>query len=688
MATAHRGDPGREERAPDTTFPPTEILIDSPGVDDVPASAVSGRPPGDGRGRGAHGPVSASAPPTPAGPPPGAVPPPPPPRQKRSRRPPRPSLFVAVAGAAPATDEAVQEGRRRERRAIARRLQDAGFDEAWSHWPWLLIAVAVPLVSALLRGTPTTGMIVWIIGVVALAVGCVFTARSMSYRGGKVDARTGFTDREGRRLLYLQAAGCLGLLCLHPWLAESPGSRGLLTGPLLAATAAVVGVLLAPMGRWAAVIALLPASEGMARLFDPAARPGAGPVWFLAAAVIGGLALLEHYRWQRAKRLLMEQDLHVSTLEQDRDGAIRADQEKSRFLAIASHDLRQPVHALGLFAASLERRLQGTEEEPLIRNVMRSIEGLERSFNAMLDISRLDAGTVEPNLQHFPLRDLFRRLHMHYAGQAEAAGLGLRFSPGGKSVTSDPQLLERILGNLIQNAIKYTEEGGVVVVARTTEDYLNLEVWDTGIGIKSTDLPRIFAEFYQVGQSERSRTQGLGMGLAIVKRLAHLLGYRLMVASRPGRGTMFRLSVPLGGLPEIPEFTTAADTVPMPVMEPRSVLVIDDEESIRLGLQLLLEEWGYETIIAATAAEAADAVRARATPPDLILSDLHLGDGPDGIAAIRAVRELCALQVPAILVTGDTSREELRRATESGHTVLFKPLQPRKLFNALRGMVS
>jgi CheY-like chemotaxis protein/anti-sigma regulatory factor (Ser/Thr protein kinase) len=319
---------------------------------------------------------------------------------------------------------------------------------------------------------------------------------------------------------------------------------------------------------------------------------------------------------------------------------------------------------------------------------MRSIEGLERSFNAMLDISRLDAGTVEPNLQHFPLRDLFRRLHMHYAGQAEAAGLGLRFSPGGKSVTSDPQLLERILGNLIQNAIKYTEEGGVVVVARTTEDYLNLEVWDTGIGIKSTDLPRIFAEFYQVGQSERSRTQGLGMGLAIVKRLAHLLGYRLMVASRPGRGTMFRLSVPLGGLPEIPEFTTAADTVPMPVMEPRSVLVIDDEESIRLGLQLLLEEWGYETIIAATAAEAADAVRARAMPPDLILSDLHLGDGPDGIAAIRAVRELCALQVPAILVTGDTSREELRRATESGHTVLFKPLQPRKLFNALRGMVS
>ncbi|OWQ48185.1 hypothetical protein CDL60_06280 [Roseateles noduli] len=717
MATVHRGDRGTREHAPDTGFPPTEILIDSPDVLDVPASVVSGassagdphgsgadRSPGsaswtagaaspsssgtsdatgDGTGDGAGG----DGTPTGGGEPPSADGLPP--RPKRSRRPPKPSLFVAVAGAVAENDESVQEGRRRERRAITRRLQDAGFDEAWSHWPWLLTAVAVPLISALLRGMPAAGLMVWVFGVIALALGCVFTARSLSHRGPRTDnSRMAFSDREGRRLLYLQAAGCLGLLALHPWLAESPGARGLLTGPLLAATAAVLGVLLAPMGRWAAVIAVLPASEGLARLFDPTARAGAGPVWFLAAAVVGGLALLEHHRWQRAKRLLMEQDLQLSTIEQDRDGAIRADQEKSRFLAIASHDLRQPVHALGLFAASLERRLQGTEEEPLIRNVMRSIEGLERSFNAMLDISRLDAGTVEPNLQHFTLRDLFRRLHMHYAGQAEGAGLGLRFSPGGKSVTSDPQLLERILGNLIQNAIKYTEEGGVVVVARSTSTHLNLEVWDTGIGIKSSDLPRIFAEFYQVGQSERSRTQGLGMGLAIVKRLAHLLGYRLMVASRPGRGTMFRLSIPLGGLPEIPEFTTAADTVPMPVMEPRSVLVIDDEEPIRIGLQLLLEEWGYESIIAATAAEAAEAVRTRAAPPDLILSDLHLGDGPDGIAAIRAVRELCRMEVPAILVTGDTSREELRRATESGHTVLFKPLQPRKLFNALRGMVS
>jgi CheY-like chemotaxis protein len=191
-----------------------------------------------------------------------------------------------------------------------------------------------------------------------------------------------------------------------------------------------------------------------------------------------------------------------------------------------------------------------------------------------------------------------------------------------------------------------------------------------------------------VGHGERSRSQGLGMGLAIVKRLAHLLGYRLTVVSRPGRGTMFRLSIPVGGLPEIQDVTAAADTLPMSVMQPRSVLVIDDEEPIREGLRILLEEWGYCAVVAASAAEAEHTVQALQAPPDLILSDLHLGEGPDGIAAIEAVRQRLGHEVPAILVTGDTSHQELRRCTESGHTVLFKPLQARKLFNVLRGMVT
>jgi len=414
--------------------------------------------------------------------------------------------------------------------------------------------------------------------------------------------------------------------------------------------------------------------------------------WMLAGLALSGAAWgaawIRRRLWLRdAKRHIAGED-RIRALQKERDDALRADEEKSRFLAIASHDLRQPVHALGLFAATLEKRLHGTKEEPLVRNLVRSIDGLDRSFYAMLDVSRLDAGTMEPNFQHFPLRDLFRRLHMHYAGQAEQAGLGLRFSPGGKFVTSDPQLLERILGNLIQNSIKYTQHGGIVVVARSTETDFNIEVWDTGVGIRPSDLPRVFDEFYQAGRDEKRRVQGLGMGLAIVKRLVRLLGHSLTVASQPRRGTMFRIGIAKGALPEIQDATAAADTLPLPALQPRMVLVIEDDEAIRGGLTLLLEEWGYQALAAAGAEQAVRLVRQLDLPPDLILSDLHLGDSPDGICAIDVVRRECGCEVPAILVTGDTSHEEVQRATDSGHPVLFKPVQPRKLLNTLRALVS
>ena len=421
----------------------------------------------------------------------------------------------------------------------------------------------------------------------------------------------------------------------------------------------------------------------------------------LASALAVLLALAGHRRWHHATRLGFEQTDQLNAALAARDAALKADQDKSRFLAIASHDLRQPVHAIGLFAATLERRLEGSVELPLVRNLSRAIDGLDRSFNVLLDISQLDAGAIEPQVQHFALRDLFRRLHMHYAGQAEqkGLGLGLRFAPGGKSISSDPQLLERILGNLVQNAIKYTERGGVVVVARSTAEHINIEVWDTGIGIRAADLPKVFDEFYQAGHGERGghgghaervRTQGQGMGLAIVRRLVRLLGHELTVCSRPGCGTMFRVRIARGGLAEIQDLTVAADTLPMPIALPqlRTVLVIDDEAPIRDGLCMLLEEWGYAAIAADSIEAAERAVLELAAPPDLILSDLHLGDGPDGIAAIEAIRRCCGRAIAAILISGDTSPSELHRASASGHPLLLKPVPPRKLYEALRGIAA
>ncbi|MBI5926806.1 MAG: response regulator [Aquabacterium sp.] len=374
----------------------------------------------------------------------------------------------------------------------------------------------------------------------------------------------------------------------------------------------------------------------------------------------------------------------VSQLRHQMTLAAQADKEKSRFVASASHDLRQPMHALGLFASALEKRLAGTSEAPLVGNLNRCIESLDRSFNAMLDISKLDAGVVEPQLQSFPIRDVFRRLHMHFAGQAEGAGLHLRFKPGGKHVTSDPQLLERILSNLIQNAIKYTRDGGIVVVARTHGTDVHIEVWDTGIGIPEAELPRVFDEFYQLHNPERDRNRGLGMGLAIVKRLALLLNHPLTVASTVGKGTMIRLAVPQTDLNALHGMNLEAETVPSPIGNARTLLFIDDEENIRESMALLLREWDYEVLVAGNINEACMLAANHPEPIHAVLSDLRLRNGEDGLQAINAVRHVLGYQIPAVLVTGDTSPEQVKRVHDSGHRVLFKPVLPKELFSMLR----
>lgn len=590
--------------------------------------------------------------------------------------------YVAVAGDGAGAVE-VENPAQRERRAVQRRLEDAALRAVAAG---SLVAVApllmlLPCLLMLLGWADRPG--IWAMAVLGFGVAWVALGWAVMRRF----AWMGDTRRQRLMLGTLAACSFTALLLLVGQPDDPASSFAML---LVAALAPIGAVVLAPMREGKLPVILLALAP--AALMAMRDRVDSAQEWmqFLAFLTFGaGSALVAGWRWSSwstDQRELIHRDDRIRELAAACDAARRAEQEKTRFLASASHDLRQPMHALGLFAATLEKRLQGSAEEPLVQNVMRSIEGLERSFNVMLDISRLDAGTVEPNVQHFPLRDLFRRLHMQYSGQAEQAGLGLRFSPGGKSVSSDPQLLERILGNLIQNAIRYTEQGGIVVVARSTGTHVNVEVWDTGVGISAPDLPRVFEEFRQVGLNGRAHAQGLGMGLAIVKRLARLLGHRLSVRSRPGGGTMFRIGIPIGGLPGIQEETAAADTLPMPVLHPCSVLVIDDEAPIRESLRLLLEEWGYDVVCAATKQEAEAAAHTLELPPDLILSDLHLGAGPDGIAAIAAVRRLYGYDVPAILVTGDTSHEEMRRATDSGHTVLFKPLQPRKLFNALHGL--
>jgi len=487
------------------------------------------------------------------------------------------------------------------------------------------------------------------------------------------------------RALAGPTATVLAIALAALWLAMSPWLLGAAAQPaycLWLIAVCVLGAALLAMRPVAAAPLLAPL--GAAALAPTTDSAWAWPLAALLGATAAAATVAQlRRRWRADLRICFEQAERLQAAERERDDALRTDHEKSRFLAIASHDLRQPVHALGLFAATLQRRLQQSPDEPLARNLMHAVDGLERSFNALLDISKLDAGAIAPRVETFALRDMFRRLHMQYGGQAEFAGLGLRLSPGGKSVTTDPQLLERVVGNLIHNAIKYTTRGGIVVVARSTATCINIEVWDTGRGMAADELPRIFDEFYQVGRTERDRSHGLGMGLAIVKRLAALLGHRLEVASTPGRGTMFRIGVPIGGLPGIQEELAPADTQPIAAQTSQMVLVVDDEEPIREGLRLLLQEWGYEVMTAADATQAEQAVVMLEGRVDLVLTDLHLGPGPGGVAVIANVRRLCGRDVPAILVTGDAAPEQVQDVALSGDPVLFKPVQPRRLFDAL-----
>ena len=550
--------------------------------------------------------------------------------------------------------------------------------------PLFVAATSATLLGLFFLSDGVPGGNAWMSACAALAIACAVAYGIVVLRG--VDSEV------GRRWSSLALAGCvllMMLLALLPWL-PSHAPVDLPTFLIIGPSVVAAATLFAGFRRLAFVPLSIPASWLASELVRTYGDSGDLPERVMPYLWITVLALIVTFAVARARLARVADSIarqaEFVQLTRARQQAEQADHDKSRFLATASHDLRQPLHALGLFSSALENRLRGTDNEPVVRDIVQSLDGLSRSFNAIMDVSQLDAGVIRPNIQRFPVRDIFRRLHMHYAGQAELAGLTLRFMPGGKSITSDPQLLERILGNLVQNAIKYTVRGGVVVVARTTASHYNIEVWDSGLGISGTELPRVFNEFYQIDGRDKVRSRGLGMGLAIVKRLARLLGHDLTVHSVAGRGTMFRLGIPRGDLTEIEDVTAAADTLPMVLSGARTALIVDDHEANRKGLDLLLAEWGYQSVAAADLEHALYVLRLLEAPPDVILCDLHLGDGPDGIAVIESIRRKCGRELPAILMTGDSTRQEVARAVGSEYLVLHKPVQPRTLRHALRSI--
>lgn len=363
----------------------------------------------------------------------------------------------------------------------------------------------------------------------------------------------------------------------------------------------------------------------------------------------------------------------------------RASLEKTRFFASASHDLRQPLHSIGLFAAALLGRCESKQDEPLLHNLIACINTLGTSFNAMLDVSKLDAGVIEVNTQPLALTQLFQRLETSFGPQAEALGLALRFRPGGKWVYGDPILLERLLGNLMHNALKFTSHGGIVLVARTRGPCISVEVWDSGIGVDADDLSLIFDEFYQVGNASRNRSMGLGMGLSIVKRLTTLMNMPLTVHSKVGRGTVFKLLMPQGEPQHVQvPFTPRVGSNPAASsLLGKRVLVIDDEESVRNSTAAILRLHGMHVEMADGLPQALEIVLQPDQYPDVVITDLRLRHGENGIHLEEQLNMRLGRKLPVLLVTGDTAPERVQQVQQSGLRVLYKPVDIDDLLEGL-----
>jgi two-component system, sensor histidine kinase len=362
--------------------------------------------------------------------------------------------------------------------------------------------------------------------------------------------------------------------------------------------------------------------------------------------------------------------------------AERANLAKSKFLAAASHDLRQPLQSLILFTAALDSQVQSPRGRQALAHLERGLDTLKALLDSLLDISKLDAGMVTPDITDFPINSIFDEIADSYAPIAAGQGLDWRVEPCTNSVHSDQTLLGRLLRNLVENALRYTQQGYIRITCHQVEDRVRIEVKDTGIGIPPDHLDQIFEEFHQVGNLARDRAQGLGLGLAIVRRIADLLGHRIAVHSRPGEGSTFSIELPLGT--EEPARLRAPETAcPGQDGRGRLAVVVDDDALVLESLQAILTEWGYEVVTATDTDQAVTRIRERSRPPDIVIADYRLHGGRTGTEAILAIRALFDQPIPGVILTGETDLQFLRTAGGHDLGIAHKPVTPRQLGRVL-----
>jgi signal transduction histidine kinase len=370
----------------------------------------------------------------------------------------------------------------------------------------------------------------------------------------------------------------------------------------------------------------------------------------------------------------------IDQLTAEKEKAEAATRAKSHFLAAASHDLRQPAHALRLFVSSLGAlaekgvAVEAPRLNGIVLKMQASLRGLSRLLNGLLDISRLDAGVVKPEKRSLPLQRVFDAMRANFADQARQKDLALHVRATDLWVSSDRVLLDQILGNLLSNAVRYTAAGEVLLRARRRGAHVELQVWDTGTGIPADQREAIFGEYYQIGNPQRDLEQGLGIGLSIVRRAAALLGAEVRLRSRVGRGSMFSLRVPAAEPVAPAEGEAPASVTPVRGLQ---VLALDDDRAVLDALEELLHAWGHRLLAASRSADAI--ALARTESVQVVIADYRLAEPITGAQALRQILAACPPSTVGAIVTGDTSPERIREAVASGYTILHKPIEPAAL---------
>lgn len=384
-------------------------------------------------------------------------------------------------------------------------------------------------------------------------------------------------------------------------------------------------------------------------------------------------------RQEISERAAVEARLREAKLE-----AERANLSKTKFLAAVSHDLLQPLNAARLFTSALQEQSFGPRAEGLVRSVSTSLDDVENLLGTLVDISKLDAGVIKPDVTAFDLRDLLNNIAREFRQMALAEGLRLDFVPSSAVVQSDSQLLARILRNFLTNAIRYTGQGRILLGVRRRHDHVLLQVWDTGPGIPEDKLTEIFQEFKRIRPSGSQADKGLGLGLAIVDKISRMLGHEVSVASTEGKGSVFSVRVPLGQLQPSPAATTDIQKVEVDHgMSGARVWVIDNDLAICEGMKTLLEGWDCRVVTAVSVPDLDAKVDIASAPVDLILADYHLDNDENGVDAVAQINGRRSQPAPVLMITANYTNELKQHIRELGYLLMNKPVKPLKLRSVL-----